>query len=196
MSDPDREERAWAASSALELVSTSYLVADPDITEDVADFPLPFALDVLSYLEALQSVTRKVRKQLEVRIAQQLYGVKYYRHHDSIVKVGGSGTWRVKDEAVNDGTLAAFIGEDWPQIVNLKASGAVTKTRLESLAKQRADTDDPEWLEEVARLVRSTLFTYETNDDAISVMPLDKAPKSAQKLEDGKSIAAKQVAAK
>lgn len=176
MVDPaeaDREYRAEAAGSALELASHAYLAVEPDLREDIAEYPLEYALDVLSYLEALQSATRAVRKQVEEYVAEQLKPATYYRHRDSIVKVGGSGTWKVKEEPVNSGALAAYIGADWPQVVNLKASGAVTVTRLEALAKKLAEEME---YPENPTAVRDAFFEYKKNDSAISTMPLEKAP--------------------
>lgn len=189
MTDPaeaDREYRAEAAGSALELASHAYLAVEPDLREDIAEYPLEYALDVLSYLEALQSATRTVRKQVEEYVAEQLKPATYYRHRDSIVKIGGSGSWKVKEEKVNSGLLAGYIGAEWPQVVNLKASGAVTVTRIEALAKKfAAQYDDDPDLEQVAQMARNEFFEYKQNDSAISLMPVDKAPKFAAKLEHG-----------
>ena len=180
MIDPaeaDREYRAEAAGSALELASHAYLAVEPDLREDIAEYPLEYALDVLSYLEALQSATRAVRKQVEEYVAEQLKPATYYRHRDSIVKVGGSGSWKVKEEVVNSGRLAEYIGPDWPLIVNLKAVGAVTKTRLEGLAVEKAQVSGDEMLIQQAKAeVARVFFEYKRNDSAISTMPLEKAP--------------------
>lgn len=185
MVDPaeaDREYRAEAAGSALELASHAYLAVEPDLREDIAEYPLEYALDVLSYLEALQSATRAVRKQVEEYVAAQLQPATYYRHRDSIVKVGGSGAWKVKEEPVNSGALAGYIGADWPQVVNLKASGAITVTRLEALAKKLAAEmgypDNP-------AAVRDAFFEYKRNENAISVIRPEDAPKYAQALPAG-----------
>jgi hypothetical protein len=182
--EEEREQRGQAASSALELASHAYLAVEPDLREDIAEYPLQYALDVLSYLEALQSATRTVRKQVEEYVAEQLKPATYYRHRDSIVKVGGSGAWKVKEEPVNSGALAGYIGADWPQVVNLKASGAITVTRLEGLAKKLAAEmgyDETKAAEETRR----AFFEYQKNDSAISLMPADKAPKYAQALPEG-----------
>jgi hypothetical protein len=197
MSDPAEEEadyRAHASGSALELASTAFLASEVDLSGDLADFTLTYALDVRSYLEALQSAVREARKQLDSFIAAKLEGVQYYRHRDQIVKVGGSGTWKVREEAVNNGALAGFIGKEWPQVVNLKAQGAVTKTRLHEHAKNLVreipdEIEDAEqWLDEVGDHFIQPFFDYKTNDDAISVMPADRAPKKAQALPDGGKI--------
>jgi hypothetical protein len=189
MVDPaeaDREYRAEAASSALELASHAYLAVEPDLREDIAEYPLEYALDVLSYLEALQSATRTVRKQVEEYVAEQLKPATYYRHRDSVVKVGGSGSWKVKEETVNNGTLAALIREDWPQAVNLKAQGAVTKTRITELATARVNPELPEKArKEAVEGIIHYFFEYQKNDSAISLMPVDKAPKYAQALPEG-----------
>jgi hypothetical protein len=185
MTDPaeaDKEYRAEAAGSALELASHAYLAVEPDLREDIAEYSLEYALDVLSYLEALQSATRTVRKQVEEYVAEQLKPATYYRHRDSIVKVGGSGAWKVKEEPVNSGALAGYIGADWPQVVNLKASGAITVTRLEALAKKLAE--EMEYPENPVA-VRDAFFEYQKNDSAISLMPADRAPKYAQALPEG-----------
>lgn len=198
MTDPaedERELRGLAASSALELASTAYLVpaSDIDVSGDIEEMTLDYALDVLGYLEALQSATRTVRKQLEEFIATKLEGVQYYRHRDQIIRVGRGGTWKVKDEVVNDGTLARFLGADWVHIVNLKAQGAVTKTNIELLAQTNWVSPDAtnEDLQEAANQARSMFFEYKRNDSAISTMPPEKAPKKCQALEHGQSVAAK-----
>lgn len=185
----EREYRAEAAGSALELASHAYLAVEPDLRDDIAEYPLEYALDVLSYLEALQSATRTVRKQVEEYIAEQLKPATYYRHRDSIVKVGGSGAWKVKEESVNNGELAAFIGNDWIHIVNLKAQGAITKTNLELLSQTKWCGPDAtkEELEQAATYARQSFFEYKKNDSAISLMPVDKAPKYAQSLPEGQS---------
>lgn len=198
MTDPaeaDREYRAEAAGSALELASTAYLkvASDIDIRDDCAEMDLTYLCDVLGYLEALQSATRTVRTQLGEVIASKLEGATYYRHRDSIVKVGGSGAWKVKEEKVNSGLLAAYIGAEWPQVVNLKASGAVTVTRIEGLAKKYASQYDDDFdPDSVAQTARDEFFEYKKNDSAISTMPLDKAPnKAVAALEHGQSWAPK-----
>jgi hypothetical protein len=184
--EEEREQRGQAASSALELASHAYLAVEPDLREDIAEYPLQYALDVLSYLEALQSATRTVRKQVEEYVAEQLKPATYYRHRDSVVKIGGSGSWKVKEEKVNSGLLAGYIGAEWPQVVNLKASGAVTVTRIEALAKKfAAQYDDDPDLEQVAQMARNEFFEYKQNDSAISLVPVDKAPKYAQALVEG-----------
>jgi hypothetical protein len=193
MSDAEAEAdyRAYAKGSAIELATTAYCAVSPDLSGDIADFDLTYALDVRGYLEALQSAVREARKQLDSFIAAKLEGVQYYRHRDQIVKVGGSGTWKVKDEVVNDGSLAAFIGPDWPLTVNLKAQGAVTKTRIEELAANKMGGEDEyaEYLKgRAAQAMVNRFFDYKTNDDAISVMPADRAPKKAQALPDGGKI--------
>lgn len=192
MVDPaeaDREYRAEAAGSALELASHAYLAVEPDLREDIAEYPLEYALDVLSYLEALQSATRTVRKQVEEYVAEQLKPATYYRHRNDIVKVGGSGAWKVKEEVVNSGQLAAFIGDDWVHIVNLKASGAVTKTNIEHLAQVNAPKNATDAkLKEAADAARNQFFEYKRNENAISVMRPEDAPKYAQALPEGESF--------
>lgn len=201
MTDPaeaDREYRAEAAGSALELASTAYLkvASDIDIRDDCTEMDLTYLCDVLGYLEALQSATRTVRTQLGEVIASKLEGATYYRHRDTIVKVGGSGAWKVKEEAVNNGLLAFYIDRDWPTAINLKAAGAITKSRIEALEKQRVLKADPEADEVTVNVMVSeavhNFFTYQRNDSAISTMPLDKAPnKAVAALEHGQSWAPK-----
>lgn len=198
MTDPaeeERELRGLAASSALELVSTSYLAVEPDISGDIDDYSTDYALDVKGFLRAVKRAATEAESQLDQFIATKLEGVQYYRHRDQIVKVGGSGTWKVKDDVVNDGTLAEYIGSDWPQVVNLKAQGTVTKSRIEELERATIrslmpDADD-KTVEKYVEEVRRQYFKYDRNDSAISTMPPDKAPKKAQALEHGQSIAAK-----
>lgn len=183
MTDPaedEAEQRAWVRGSALELASTALCAVEPDLSGDIADYDVDYALDVLGMLEALTTATREARRQVSEFIASKLEGVQYYRHRDQIVKVGGSGEWVVRDEVVNDGSLAGYIGPDWPTVVNLKARGVVTKTRIEALGA----------LPEIRERELKRFFKYKRNDSAISAMPPDKAPKKAQALSHGQSIAA------
>lgn len=137
--EAERELRGLAASSALELASTSYLSTEIDVSGDVADYSLDYALDVLGYLEALQSATRTVRRQLEEFIATKLEGVQYYRHRDQIIRVGRGGTWKV----TNPEGLASWLEfhKAW-HLVNLAAPGAITKTRLEGYYSMPEEPDE------------------------------------------------------
>ena len=180
MVDPaeaDREQRGHAAGSALELVSHAYLALEVDVSDSIEEFDLDYALDVKSYLQAVRRAASEIEKQVDAFVAAQLQPATYYRHRDSIVKVGGSGAWKVKEEVVNSGRLAEYIGPDWPLIVNLKAVGAVTKTRLEGLAVEKAQVSGDEMLIQQAKAeVARVFFEYKRNDSAISLMPLEKAP--------------------
>lgn len=180
MVDPaeaDREQRGHAAGSALELVSHAYLALEVDVSDSIEEFDLDYALDVKSYLQAVRRAASEIEKQVDAFVAAQLQPATYYRHRDSIVKVGGSGSWKVKEEVVNSGRLAEYIGPDWPLIVNLKAVGAVTKTRLEGLAVEKAQVSGDEMLIQQAKAeVARVFFEYKRNDSAISTMPLEKAP--------------------
>lgn len=171
--EADREQRGHAAGSALELVSHAYLALEVDVSDSIEEFDLDYALDVKSYLQAVRRAASEIEKQVDAFVAAQLQPATYYRHRDSIVKVGGSGTWKVKEEPVNSGALAGYIGVDWPQVVNLKAVGAVTVTRLEALAKKLAE--EMEYPENPIA-VRDAFFEYKKNDSAISLVPLEKAP--------------------
>ena len=189
MVDPaeaDREQRGHAAGSALELVSHAYLALEVDVSDSIEEFDLDYALDVKSYLQAVRRAASEIEKQVDAYVAEQLKPATYYRHRDDIVKVGGSGAWKVKEEVVNDGRLAEYIGSDWPYIVNLKAAGAVTKTRLEGLAVEKAQVSGDEMLIEQAKAeVAKVFFEYKRNENAISVVRPEDAPKYAQALPEG-----------
>lgn len=193
MTDPteaERELRGLAASSALELASTSYLSTDIDVSGDVADYSLDYALDVLGYLEALQSATRTVRKQLEEFIATKLEGVQYYRHRDQIIRVGRGGTWKV----TNPEGLASWLEfhKAW-HLVNLAAPGAITKTRLEGYYSMPEEPDEyaQSALAEARKKVVHTFMSREPSGGPLTMLPPDKAPKKAAALSHGESIAAK-----
>jgi hypothetical protein len=183
MTDPaeaEREQRGMAAGSALELTSHAYLALDFDASPDIKEYDLGYALDVKSYLQAIRRAASEIEKQVDAFVAAQLQPATYYRHRDNIVKVGGSGAWKVKEEPVNNGLLAFYIGKDWPTAVNLKAAGAITKSRIEALEKQRIlkaneDADEVTVNVMVQEMVHN-FFEYKRNDSAISLMPLEKAP--------------------
>lgn len=180
MVDPaeaDREQRGHAAGSALELVSHAYMALEVDVSDSIEEFDVDYALDVKGYLQAVRRAASEIEKQVDAYVAEQLQPATYYRHRDSIVKVGGSGSWKVKEETVNNGTLAALIADDWPQAVNLKAQGAVTKTRITELATARVNPELPDKArKEAVDGVIHYFFEYKRNDSAISTMPLEKAP--------------------
>jgi hypothetical protein len=179
MSDPAEEEadyRAYAKGSAIELATTAYCAVSPDLSGDIADFDLTYALDVRGYLEALQSAVREARKQLDSFIAAKLEGVQYYRHRDQIIRPGQGGTWKVK----NPDYLRSWVEtHDAWDVVNLAASGAVTVTRL----KERAVLigANPE-------TVAETFMERVPSGGPITVLRPQDAPKKAQALPDGGKI--------
>jgi hypothetical protein len=195
LAEADKEQRGHAAGSALELVSHAYLALEFDASDSIEEFDLDYALDVKNYLQAVRRAASEIEKQVDAYVAAQLKPATYYRHRDSVVKVGGSGAWKVKEETVNDGRLAKFIGSDWPLIVNLKASGAVTKSRIEALAQERIggefvgvgrSDETAEYLKQrAAEAMRHEFFEYKRNENAISVMRPEDAPKYAQALSEG-----------
>lgn len=188
----DSEERAHAAGCALELTSNAYLVVEPDLREDIEEYSLSFALDVKGYLQAVRRAASEIEKQVDTYVAAQLQPAIYYCHRDSIVKVGGSGAWKVKEEPVNSGELAMYVGDDWITSVNLKAQGALTVTRLEELEVKRLrqlmkpDAEPSEESIKMAKnVIRQHFFEYKRNENAISVMRPEDAPKYAQALPAG-----------
>ena len=182
MSDTEAEQRGWAASSALELAETAYLVpaSNVDISGDIEEYDLDYLLDVNGYLEALQSAVRTVRRQLQQVIASRLEGVSYYRHRDQIVRPGQGGTWKVRDaNAMRD-----WINDNdaW-EIVNVAAPGAITITRLKQYLAAVGMT--PEAAE--------TFMHREPSGGPITILRPEDAPKKAQALKHGESLAAKRL---
>lgn len=187
--EDEAEQRAWVRSSALELASTALCAVEPDLSGDIADYDLEYALDVLGMLEALITATREARRQVSELIAAKLEGVQYYRHRDQIIRVGRGGTWKVKDED----WLRHYLEEmDAWEIVNLSAPGSITKTRLEQYLKRRfSGVASAEALEGTVKAVVDRCMSREPSGGPITPLRLVDAPKKTQALDHGQSIAAK-----
>lgn len=193
MTDPaedEAEQRARVRGSALELASTALCAVEPDLSGDIADYDLEYALDVLGMLEALTTATREARRQLSEFIASKLEGVQYYRHRDQIIRVGRGGTWKVS----NPEGLAGWLEfhRAW-FLVNLSAQGAITKTRLEGFYSipEEPDEQAQKILADARKKVVDTFMNREPSGGPITPLRLTDAPKKAQALEHGQSIAAK-----
>lgn len=176
--------------AALELVETAYLSAEPepDLSDQMEDWSLEYKCDVRSWLDTLTTRLREVKAYLDQDIASELGENNAIRIADRVFRAQQGGTWKVQPERARDGSLERYLGDDWPKVVNLAAQGACTKTRLEALAKQRAQIADGD-PKQAARSVLDTFMAREPSGGPLSVCPIDRAPtKALQKLEDGATL--------
>lgn len=175
--------------AALELVETAYLDStnEPDISDQWEDWPLQYKCDVRSWLDSVSAAVRQVKAQLDQDIADTLGENNAIRVVDRIYRAVQGGTWKVTENAANDGSLAAWLDRDWVWAVNLRAAGAVTKTRLEAVAKERAQAEDDN-PRDAAREAVDQFMTREPSGGPLTVMPVDKAVRFLQGLTDGATL--------
>lgn len=172
--------------AALELVNDAYLYGD-DVSDQWRYWGLQYKCDVRSWLDTLTAKIREVKAQLDENIASELGENNAIRIADRVYRAQQGGTWKVQPERARDGSLERYLGDDWPKVVNLAAAGACTKTRLEALAKERAEADGFQ-PRDAARMVLDTFMAREPSGGPLTVLPIDKATKPMQRLEDGQTL--------
>jgi hypothetical protein len=174
--DFDREHRAVLAGHALEHVSSVYTVPEPSWDEiEASDYTIEEWHVLSHYMDSIISTARKFKKKSHLSIAEQLgVGSKAgVRLGDHFIREGEGGKWKVKEpQALKD-----FIRDmDAWEVVNVGALGAVTVTRL---------TQFLEGLGIDSSSAIDTFMEREPDGQPITILPIDKAPKFAAKLEHG-----------
>ena len=166
-------------STALQIVEDIYLSQAQDeaaynvdgyLISDEAPTPDLDALCAFrNYVDDVGRAARLAKKIIEERISEELGEGGSYRYGDQFIRASGSPKYKVTapDE------LVAFAGDDFPKLVNVVNS--VKIGALKSLLKERGHDED----------FIDTFGEYVEDDKPLSVMPIDKAPKWAQKLEPG-----------
>lgn len=178
MVDPaevDREQRAVLAGHALEHVSSIYTVPEPSWDEiEASDYTIEEWHVLSHYMDSIISTARKFKKKSHLAIAEQLgVGTKAgIRLGDHFIREGEGGTWKVKDAI----ELGEWIdANDAWEIINLGAPGAVTVSRLREYLVASGQSAEA-----------AETFMERVPDGApITILPIDKAPKFAAKLEHG-----------
>lgn len=161
MTDPDIQ----LANTALDLVADSYLVEHPDLDGSL-DFDLQDLCAILGFVERSAVAVNEVRKQVKAAIAKQIgsggtvrFGGTIYRSSPSVKYV------------VDDGpAMMEWLGEEVADAFNPQN---VRLGVLKHIAARRGY---------VIKSITDTFGHYETNQDSLTVVPVDKARVWEQKL--------------
>lgn len=177
-------------SRALEHVVTAYQIQEPD-WDDLPDYDIDELEKLSSYADAVVRAARSFKAEAAERIAAKLgkgTGIGVWVG-DHFVREGQGYEWKLKEPEA----AAQFIkDEDWRDVVNVKAKGAITMSRLVAYAQRRAAEDvegielDEESLRSVEQTAKDTFFEREPTGGPVTITPRDRVQlKGALKLEDG-----------
>lgn len=154
--------------TAHDLVERAYWVGDESEPE-IEDFDLEQLCALRNFVDDVARAARLVKKAVEERIARELGEGGAVRYGDQFIKAGPGKEFVVKDPEA----IVKFAGADLAKLVNVKNSIRVTS--LKSLLIERGHEKD----------FIDTFGDYEDDGKPLTVQPIDKAPKYAQKLEHG-----------
>lgn len=155
---------------------------------------IPELWDVRSKIDSLMSALRVMRTAVDDEIGHRLDGASV-RLGDRVLAAKPKGQWKVLDPDALFGFIEGHERECFPadavRITSLRAV-AELKAReemdAEILKARRSVHDDPEaWVKHRVQVIVNSLMDYEKEDvPTLQVLPLTRAPKWAQGLEEGK----------
>lgn len=156
------------------LVATTYRSIDPIETAqgelDESGLPLEGLCDLRERLDQIAAAARTVRSVVDDRIAQELGENGEVRFGNKLYRARAQQKWKLKyvDQ------FCAWAGDELHNLVNVP--NAVRITSIRQLAKKKQEDES---------VVLDTFGIWESDGAKLSVLPIDKAPAYAQRMDHG-----------
>lgn len=162
-------------NQALSIVGSVYYALDPvqAATDEVGEIDSPQITDLIAlrgFMEKVIKAGYAAKKQLDLKIAQELGPNGEIRYGNSFYRNRPTKTFKVTEAAL----CCEWLGDDLKRAINVP--NAVRVTSLRQIAEER---------EQSPQAVLDTFGRWTVTEGALTVLPIDKAPKYAQHLEDG-----------
>lgn len=130
---------------------------------------------LLIQLETLARTVRQMRKHAEGQMSFILGDGGAARIGDTIYRNRPNPTTRITDPA----GLADWLRDDWPHVVPVTASTELRKGGVKAVCDRRGVDPQTFW---------ETFTETTVGEMRVERLPIDKAPKFLQRLEDGETI--------
>lgn len=167
--------------TALDIVSTASTSMDDPATSADGYLDEMGELDVLQlcalrgFLERVSSAARAARQVVDGKIAAGLGENNGVRYGSQFIRAKSSSHF----EVTNPDGLLEWLGDDLKNVINISSRGVVQIGRLKKLAEIKGSE---------AQTVVDTFGEYRSDGACLSAVPIDKAPKFAQKLAEGEML--------
>jgi len=142
---------------------------------DLDDMTLEDLDGLLGQLLVLRQTVDRLKGQTESAVARLLGNGGAARVGDVVYRYRPKNSQRVVDP---DG-LIGWLGDDWHHVVPVTRSTTLRRGGLKAVCEQRGV--------DVAT-VEDTFLEWETGDPTVERIPVDKAPKFLQALNDGETM--------
>lgn len=153
-------------------------VSLPQALEDAT--PIELA-EARSRLSQLAKVARELTRVIDQELAAQL-GTRALRYGNSIIRTAGRGRAKVTNSEEWSLLIANALGDlnvtDRAALINALYGSATPRLTAIPLLASAFNGASPQ-------AIKDTFFTYDLPSSPLSVMPLDRAPKFLQGLEEG-----------